>query len=392
MIRQILLSKQNYWQLGFVMLGSIFGLLLVMTSVQLYCDFKSVVANKEDLIAPQFVVVNKPVTLMNTLSGMSSGFSEEEIGNLGKVKTVARVGKFTANRFQAKAAFEFGGNAVYTDMFFESVPDIFLDIKVDNWNWREGNEVPVILPTDYINLYNFGFAPSHGLPQISKGTAQMAPIKLKISGQGKEGEFSGRIAGFTNRINSILVPEKFLNYANSNYGEGNDKVTNRLVLMCNDPGDETLAKYIDEQGYETNLELLKNGKLNSLLKVVLSILLVIGSIIILLSITGFIQYAQLLISNSSYEIKTLLQLGYFVRVLFAKIFLFYAVVLAVVITLGVTVLYIAKYYFNEWILLKGFEPESGIAPVVLCTGFALMLLFLLINAMNIYRMIKKLAG
>ncbi|MES2617591.1 MAG: hypothetical protein V4613_06925 [Bacteroidota bacterium] len=392
MIKQILLAKQNYWQLGFVMLGSFFGLLLVMSSVQLYCDFKAIVANKNDLIAPQFVVVNKPVTLLNTLTGMSSGFNDEEIEALKKVKSVGSVGKFTANQFTAKAAFEFGGSAVYTDMFFEAVPDAFLDISVDNWNWKEGREVPVILPTDYINLYNFGFAPSHGLPQISKATAQMAPIKIKIEGQGKAGEFQGRIAGFTNRINSILVPEKFLNYANSIYGEGTAKKTNRLVVMCNDPGDETLTKYIEEQGYETNLELLKNGKLNSLLKVVLSILLVIGGIIILLSITGFIQYAQLLVSNAAYEISTLLQLGYFVKVLFAKILLFYSIVLATVAILGITGLYVVKHYFNAWIIAKGFEPENGISPLVLYTGIGLMLLFLLLNAMNIYRLIRRLAG
>ncbi len=175
-------------------------------------------------------------------------------------------------------------------------------------------------------------------------------------------------------------------------GEGIAKKTNRLVVMCSDPGDETLTKYIEEQGYETNLELLKNGKLNSLLKVVLTVLLAIGSIIILLSITGFIQYAQLLVSNAAYEIRTLLQLGYYVRVLFSKVLLFYLIVLAIIAILGVVGLFTVKRYFNEWIIDKGFEPESGVSPVVLYAGLGLMLLFLLLNAMNIYRLIRRLAG
>ena len=46
-----------------------------------------------------------------------------------------------------------------TDMFFESVPDGFVDVNLDKWVFNENEPViPIIIPRNYLNLYNFGFA------------------------------------------------------------------------------------------------------------------------------------------------------------------------------------------------------------------------------------------
>lgn len=59
------------------------------------------------------------------------------------------------------------GQAVLnSELFFESVPDGFVDVPLKDWQYREGSkEVPIILPRTYINMYNFGFAQSHSLPK-----------------------------------------------------------------------------------------------------------------------------------------------------------------------------------------------------------------------------------
>ena len=56
-----------------------------------------------------------------------------------------------------------------TDMFFESVPDEFVDIKLDKWHFDESTHtIPIIIPRNYLNLYNFGFAQSRSLPNSRK--------------------------------------------------------------------------------------------------------------------------------------------------------------------------------------------------------------------------------
>jgi hypothetical protein len=391
MIRRLILAKQSLLQLSIVMFGSLFGLLLVMGSLQLFLDFRQLLTNKEDLISPQFLVVNKQVNVLNTLTGNSNYFTDDEISEFEQVTSVEKIGKFKANLFKAKTAFDFMGNSVYADMFFEAVPQDFLDIKTDLWQWQEGGTVPIILPADYINLYNFGFAPSQGMPQISQGTAQMAALKVRIEGQGKTLELPGRIAGFTNRINSILVPESFLDYANKNYGETKSPGPSRIVVVTNDPSSTALSEYITEKGYETNLELLKNGRLNAVLKLILAVVLAIGAVIVLLSISGFVQYAQLLINNARFEIRTLIQIGYPYTYLFRYYMVFYTALCAGIAVAGFILLAVGKVYFNRLMQDRGFEMQESVSPVVYGAGVLMLLVFLLVNAINLYRMCRQLA-
>ena len=50
-----------------------------------------------------------------------------------------------------------------SEIFFESVPDGFLDVTLEQWKWSEGDTtVPIVLPRSYINMYNFTFAEVDG--------------------------------------------------------------------------------------------------------------------------------------------------------------------------------------------------------------------------------------
>lgn len=391
MISKLILSKQSFVQLAVVMFGSLFGFLLLLSSLQLFYDFKRLLVDKEDLLSPQFMVVNKPVSMVNTLTGNNNAFTPQEIREFELLPSVDKVGVFTANTFKAQAAFNFEGSSMYTDMFFESVPNEFIDIPASDWEWQEGNPVPIILPVDYINLYNFGFAPSQNLPQISQGTAMLAPLKIKIQGRGQYAELSAHIAGFTNRINSILIPQQFMRYANTHYGDAPPREPSRIVVLSSDPSNGKLSEFIKERGYETNLELLKNSRMNAILKLILAITLVIGSVIILLSVLGFIQYAQLLVSNSRYEIKTLLELGYNHFYIFRRYLVFYTILLAVVVLLGFSALIFLKAYFNGFMQAKGFDVAGNIDSSVIIAGFAMLIGFIAVNAANLYRMIRRMA-
>ena len=63
-----------------------------------------------------------------------------------------------------------------------------------------------------------------------------------------------------NRLNTILVPEDFMNWANSTYGEEKEKSPSRLILEVNNPADERIAQYFQQQGYTTESDKLDAGK------------------------------------------------------------------------------------------------------------------------------------
>jgi hypothetical protein len=372
------------------------GLLILLASLQAYFDFKDLLTQKTDLINPQYIIINKKVSLLNTISGSHNTFSENEIEKLKSVKNVDRVGTFTSNLFSAQAYIEKNSDmnipGFYTDLFFESVPDEFIDVKTDQWKWKSGDDVvPVIIPADYLNLYNFGFAPSQNLPQISKNTVAAATFRLKVSGKDSTAIINARIVGFSDRINSFLVPRSFLDEANKALGGTQKKETSRLVVVSSDPSSPALAKYLDENGYETSPENLKNSRLNLVLRIIMRILVGIGGIIIVLSLLGFIQYSQLMISKSKYEIQTLIRLGYYFTKVAMRYFLIYFLLFVVIFVATIGLLYFIKSKFVALMSENGFEIDGSISSTVLWSGLGIFLFLIIANAIAIYRNIFLLA-
>ncbi|HEY1046856.1 MAG TPA: hypothetical protein VGF79_10480 [Bacteroidia bacterium] len=391
MIKKLVLSKQSYSQLGIVLFGSVFGLLLMMLSIQLYMDIKEAIDKKKETIGSHFLVLSKPVTILNTLSNTPSVFSSEELEVIRTIPGIEKIAAFKSNAFKAKAGFALGGNMMYSDMFFEAVPEDFLEVEPGKWNWQNGRSVPMILPSEYLNLYNSGFAPVQNLPQISKNAAKVSGLKIQVSGNGGNEEFEAEIVAFTDRINSILVPESFIDYANGKYAETKKEGSSRVVLMSKDPSNEKLMKLIEDNGYETNMELLKSGKMSLVLNVILGLVLGIGSVVVLMAILGFIQYSQLLINKSTYEIRTLLQLGYKVKTVFVKYLSFYTVVMLLVFVFAGIGLMLIRSTLTDYLNEKGLELPGSVHFLVFAVSLFTIVLFLVINAIGTYRSIRKLA-
>ena len=396
MISRLILRNQSIFQLCIAAFGSLFGLVLLLGSLQLYFDFQELLTTKTDLISPQFLVVNKTVSVLNTLSLSKTSFSKEDIEEIKKVRSVTKVGVFTSNLFPAQALIKEGAHknvpGLYTDLFFESVPDEFIDVKTSSWNWAPGDSiVPLIVPADYLNLYNFGFAPSRGMPQISKGTIKMVSFTLRIQTKDGNKNFIGNIAGFSERINSFLVPQSFLDDANKNFGTADSKEPSRIIIMSDDPSSPELSEFLEKKGYETGSENLKNGKLNSILRIIMNIMVAIGGVIIIMSVLSFIQYSQLLINRSKYEIQTLIQIGYHYSKICARYLLFYGMVFITVLLIAFTLLGYFKNMFNLFMSDKGFEMSQEIFGSVYVAGLGLFFVFFLFNAISVFASVRRLA-
>jgi hypothetical protein len=394
MINKLILSKQNWLQLSLALFGTFFGLSMLLISVQFYQDFNGVLHNDEgDLLGDQYIVINKGVSVMNTITGHANTFSPQEIDEIAHQPQVMKVAPFTAGTFSASASLgKDNGNfpMLYTDLFFEAVPNDFIDTKGTDWNWTGGKELPVIVPADYINLYNFGFAPSQQLPQVSKNTIKLIGFKVEIKGKGQSEEYKGRIVAFSNRINTFLVPIAFMNYANNKLGHGSAPPL-RLILACKDASSPELIDFLKQKGYETNDEQLKNGKLNSLLKAILAVVTLIGFVIILLSMLSTIQYSQLLVAKSDYEIKTLIRIGYYFMDIAQRYIVFYTLLYLVVSLISFGALWFAQNRLSAFLQTKGFEIDTGVSLPVVGLSAALVLSFILINAIFIIVNIRRLA-
>ncbi len=396
LLSTILIKTQKPSQLLGAISGSLLGFFLVITAAQLFADFKTMVSSSEQAIGSQFLVINKQVSMLNSFKLGKTTFSPTEVQELKSLKSIKKVGEFTANQFQAVASMSLpngdASQAMRTELFLESVPNDFLDVKPEDWNWEAGNEmIPMILPTDFINLYNFNFAPGRGLPQLSKGTIQLAVFDIDIRGAKGGAHFKGRIAGFSNRITSVLVPQSFMNFANKTYGNiPNSAESYRIIVEAKQNELPAIQKHLDSEGYETNEELLKNGKFGSLLQAILSIVAVLGIFVMFVSVSAFLLYVQLAITRSKYETETLLHQGY----PHAKIISWYgkqlALIMGGIFILSLGLVFVAKSTANEFILKFGFEAPKSLNEFVIFGGLVLVLLLWLIQFFSIRKQLYKL--
>ncbi|MCX6136452.1 MAG: hypothetical protein NTV54_03030, partial [Ignavibacteriales bacterium] len=331
----------------------------------------------------------KKVTTLGSLSGGKDGFTEAEIGELQRQPFILSVGKIDASHFQAVLGMTF--LRLQSEVFFESVPDSFLDIAPADWKWIKGSRsVPLIVSGDFIDLYNFGFAAGHNMPQISRQSIGLVDFDLTLRAPGKTFSTRAHIAGFSDRINSVLVPAEFMNWANENFGVPGKFRPARLIVKTKDPADDRLIRYVRERGLQTNAERLRSGKVRILLELALSATALIGGIIVLLAALVLVLYFQIMILRSDSEITLLSHLGvgwpaicwtYLKRAVLA-------VCLMMAGSLGILIW--VKEYVGNIVETQGFLLPDGIAARTLAAAVLMFGVLLAGNAAAIIRGVRKL--
>ncbi len=379
LLNQILWKGKNKWQIYSAAIGAFLGLLLVLTAFQFYHDLQNLISG--DGASDQYVIINKKVNLFNTL-GASAAFTSEEIDTLKNYDFILEVGEFNSNQYKVGASSSMFG--FYTELFFESVPDNFVDVNLGRFSWQKGQkEVPIIMSRDYLALYNFGFAPSQGLPQFTPSTISKVSVDIIIRGNGLRRTYQGRIIGFSDRINSIIVPADFLEWSNQQFGNKAKSDPSRVILKTVNPYSPELQNMLKEKNYEVSSGKLIGGKLTSLLRGIISAIAGIGFIIVLLSVLVFVLNFQLIISQSKEDIRLLLQLGYKNKqvggILNKRLLILFTGILVAVLL----ALLLSRYWFAGWFEGQGLEIDAGIHWSVYLLGLGLSALILYLNFRNI---------
>ena len=380
-------------QLAGFFFANLCGMVIVLLSIQFYQDVSPVFTEGDSFMKKDYLIVSKKVSTLGSFVGKSSTFSSADVEEMEEQPFTKGVGEFTPSQFQVSAGvgMEQLGLNLSTAMFFESVPDRYVDVNLDEWHFEPGQDiVPIIIPRNYLNLYNFGFAQSRSLPQISEGVINMVNLEVRISGGGRRDTYQGKIAGFSNRLNTILVPESFMTWANTHYADGNiRKEPSRLIVEVNNPADDRIARFFRERGYETEDDKLDAGKTTWFLKVVVGIVLSVGLLISALSFYILMLSIYLLLQKNTTKLENLLLIGYSPN----RVALPYQSLTiglnAVVLLLSVgIVLYVRTLYLD--VVSRMFPSlEAGSWWPMLVVG---ILLFVAVSFFNVVAIRKKVQG
>ncbi len=293
-------------------LANLVGMLIILLGVQFYCDTQAVYTGKDALMQSDYIIVNKKVGAVTSIMGKSNGFSTDEIKDLERQSFVNKMGWFTPSAFDVSAGFDIQGmTRLSTDMFFESVPDEFVDVKTNEWTFTPGEKrIPIIVPRNYLDLYNFGYAQSRSLPKLSEGIIGALALRISIRANGGVDNYTGKIVGFSSRLNTILVPQSFMEWANSHYAPHAAKEPTRLILEVNNPTDSNIAEYLKSRNYLTDETKLDASKASYVLRFITGIVMLVGGVICVLSFYILMLSVYLLVEKNSAKLENLLLLGY----------------------------------------------------------------------------------
>lgn len=368
----------------FVVAG-IIGMIIMLTGVQLYGDVRPMLTGEKSLIGNDYMIVTKPVKRVGI---SSTKFTSDEVEAFRNEEFVIDLGEFLSSQYEVYGSVMFNGRKLSTMMFFEAVDDKFVDVETDEWHFEGiGSSIPIIIPRNYLNLYNFGFSQTQGLPQITEALIKSVELDIRLSGNGYRDNLPARVVGFSDRLNTILVPMEFMQWANERYADTSSNEVSRLIVEVQNPGDPEVMEYLDAMGYQAEERAAESSKALFLLQLSVAVVVLIGLIFSLLSIFILALSIYLLIEKNSEKLRNLSLIGYTPKHIAKPYNLITASLnLAIfVVSVVVTLLIRAKYlgYLGE---VFGIEV-SGSALVSIVTGIVISIAITAFNVLIIRRKI-----
>ena len=374
--------------IGFA-IANLIGLTIVLLAVQFYRDVRPVFNDEESFIRKDYLIITRAVTGAGAMMGNNGEFTETDISDLEGQPWCRQVGEFLNSDFAIDARLGVGsGHAMRSQFFFEAIPDEFIDIDPAEWGFSPSKpEVPVIISRDYLSLYNFGFAATQGMPRISEGQAEMIPLDFTLSGNGLRDNMPGRIVGFSNRLNTVIVPQEFMEWANKRYGTGIPQRPQRLIVEVNSPGDVKIEQYMNDHHYEVAGDKMSSSKANYFLTVISGIVIAVGIIISLLSFFVLMLSIYLLLQKNTQKIQDLLLLGYSPAQVSKHYILLVVGLNAAVLVFAIILMLLGRLTYMDMIRAFG-VGGSGIGAAIL-VGLIIMGA---ITAGNIHAIRQKIAS
>lgn len=392
MLNQLLnkLIKSSAGQARFVMaiVGLSVAIILILSAVQVQVNYYDLLNSKinRDSVA-NFLVINKALTDQNV--GASS-LSNQQIKELEKQNFVEAVGNLTVSRYKASIQSNSSRFPFYTDIAFESVPSEFVDVNTADWHWDEqANYLPIIVPNQFLDFYNFQYSFSQNLPQLTPQVVKMVLFKVSLQGSGKTISMNGKVVGFSNRISSMLVPQSFMDWANQTFATTeHSQNPSRVIIKTKDPGSPELTAYLKQQGFTTDADKTRFSRYRQVVDFVVNISGITGMMLLAFALLIFTLFIQLTIESCKEEIALLLLLGNSPGNLTKFLMKRFFTPNLYIVLISLLLIAVSQYFLSEWLQSKQIFINSMISWYSIAVAIILLLIIALVN----YKTIQKYLG
>ena len=389
LIWKLLRKHVSLFELSIFFIANLIGMVVILAGVQVYTDLRPLVSGDNTLVGNDYVVISKPVKRVNS----KTVFTPDEIEELKAQPFTLRLGEFTPAQYQVYGGLNLNGQSLSTLMFFEAITDEFMDVKSKEWKFKPSkHKVPIVIPRNYLNLYNFGFSQtSDMLPQITESMMKDLELELSLSGDGKSQKFTGKVVGFSDRLNTILVPYDFITWSNKRFAKSDEVEISRLIIEVVNPSDPALLSYFKEHGYVPEEKPAESSKALFLLRVSVGVIIFIGVVFNLLSLIILTLSIYLLLQKNIDKLENLRLIGYTTSAV-ARPYNTIAILLSVsIMMLSLWIISQVRHIYIDYLVEStGREMHGTMALTIVC-GLGLMIGIIIFNIGVIRRKIVEIS-
>ncbi|MFV0467733.1 MAG: ABC transporter permease [Dysgonomonas sp.] len=376
-------------QLAGFFFANLIGMTILLLSFQFYFDINPIFSQKDNLFKKDYFIITKKLGLLSSLTSAKSTFNKDEIAEISQTGFVKDIGAFIPSQFSVRAGISSSnaGMGFNTDMFFESVPVQFIDVNTEEWKFSPSdNSVPIILPKNYLDLYNFGFAESKSMPKLTENLIKMINFDITIQGNGQMKQLKGKVVGLSTRINTILVPEPFMQWANESYGNHANAEPSRLIVEVKDVTDPQINTFFKDRGYDLDQGNTAASRISIFLKIIVSIVAVVGLIICLLSFFILVLSIYLLLEKNMQKLINLRLLGYAKNVVIKPYILLSLGINLATFLLSLILVMVIEFQYSKVVerVFSNYESTG-----FLYTGLIGLAIFLLLGFLNVFIIRRK---
>jgi hypothetical protein len=369
--------------------GLAIGIMLLLCALQMYININHLLRDKNPRKNGfDFISVTKLITNENI--GKDNRFTPADVQEMATLQYTDGAAPLIANQFRVKAS---AGNIIpfSTDLFLEALDEKFIDTVPPSFSWKPGEqEVPIIFSSDFLEMYNV-FAPGQDLPQLSAETISSVNILLECYGPGGTQTFRAHIVALSDRINSVLVPPTFMNWANGLFGGITSQPNaTRVYLKTTDANNPDLLKFLEGKQYRVNKDKTKFGRIKQVLQGIVTALGGFGVLVVLLAMVLFSFYLQLMIAKSKENLQLLFTLGYAPGWLGSIVSRKWIPVYAFITLFAIAVTAILHYLFKQIIIGVKDDLPAMLHWSVPVVALALFVIAVWINRRMVSRLLRKL--
>lgn len=393
MQRKILFNNIPATYLVGAVIGVLVGFVLLMLTLNAWGLYKNFTSSTNSETG-QYITINKKIGVLNSLNSDLSAFTPDDIDSLKAQPFTEDIGYFVRSAFGVEASRKASSAMPYmrTEMFFEALPDRFLDNIPEKWKWEKGQKhIPIIVPKEYLNLYNFGFAKAQGLPNVSENIIGSFNFTITLYDRVKEEQFTGSIVGFTNRIQSLLVPYDFLVEANARFTSQPNQKPHRLVVKISPNTEKDLYKYLSNNRMETTHDAFQGGKVALFISIGGIVILSIAVLIIILALIVYALTLQLTVQRNKDEVYQLVLLGFKHTKIFFQYFAVQSIIAVLVFVISSLITHVAVAKTIVFLQTRHIEIDNFNVWETTTLTMLVMGVFLTITGFNTYRLVRKLS-